>query len=169
MIPALPMQQDTIDTDERDRQLITSSTKEEARLPHQQPRHAATSVPGRRNKPSTSTPKQQKRRLRQAYARYIHLPKEMQDNEYITTGYRVEMGFLDSIKSMFGIHNETGNIWTHLIGIFVLPSSHGQSLSVARSTDAGLEAPHASSILQASCCSSSSQSSPCLPSLSHWR
>ena len=110
------MQQDTIECEDRNRQRIISSAEAEAHS-HQTARDAAASVPSRRNKPSTSTPKQQKKRLRQAYAAYSHLPKELQDNEYITTGYRGEMGFLDSVKSLFGLHNETGNIWTHLIGI----------------------------------------------------
>ncbi|KAL3158131.1 hypothetical protein ABBQ32_011728 [Trebouxia sp. C0010 RCD-2024] len=112
------MQHDTIDSEERNRQRVNSSAEAEAH-PHQTARDAAASVPGRRNKPSTSTPKQQKKRLRQAYAAYSHLPKELQDNEFITTGYRGEMGFLDSVKSLFGLHNETGNIWTHLIGFML--------------------------------------------------
>ena len=116
MIPAVSMQSDNLDREERNRQLAASSTDSDSCLPQQKARDAAAGVPGRKNRPSTTSAKQQKKRIRQAYARYIHLPKEMQDNEYITTGYRVEMGFLDSIKSMFGIHNETGNIWTHLIG-----------------------------------------------------
>lgn len=117
MIPAVSMQRHIVDREERNRQLVASSTAAESCMPQQQARDAATGVPGRKNRPGTSSAKQQKKRIRQAYARYCHLPKEMQDNEYITTGYRVEMGFLDSIKSMFGIHNETGNIWTHLIGL----------------------------------------------------
>jgi hypothetical protein len=40
-------------------------------------------------------------------------------NEYIMTGYRV--GFKDNwlcFKSLIKIHNETGNVWTHLLGAF---------------------------------------------------
>lgn len=127
MIPAVSMQPATNDREERSRQLVASSTEADPCLRQQEARDAAAGVPGRKNRPSTISAKQQKKRLRQVYARYSHLPKELQDNEYITTGYRVEMGFLDSIKSMFGIHNETGNIWTHLIGtsclaLMLLPS-----------------------------------------------
>lgn len=118
MIPAVSTQQDVVDREERNRQLVASSTEAYSYLPQQEARDAAVGVPRRRNRPSTD--KQQKKRIRQVYARYSHLPKELQDNEYITTGYRVEMGFLDSVKSMFGIHNETGNIWTHLIGMSCL-------------------------------------------------
>ena len=124
MIPAVSLQQNIVDREERNRQLVASSTAADLCMPQQQARDAATGVPGRKHRPSTSSAKQQKKRIRQAYARYSHLPKEMQDNEYITTGYRVEMGFLDSIKSMFGIHNETGNIWTHLIGLSPLSCCH---------------------------------------------
>ena len=77
---------------------------------------AASSAPRRRNRPADATARQQRRRLRQTYAKYSNLPTELQDNEFITTGYRTELGVWDSLKSMFGLHNETGNIWTHLIG-----------------------------------------------------
>ena len=79
--------------------------------------YAATSGPRRRNRPADSSPRQKRRRLRQTYADYSTLPAEWQDNEFITTGYRgTQLGAWDSIKSLFGLHNETGNIWTHLIG-----------------------------------------------------
>eukprot|EP00955_Chlamydomonas_euryale_P020805 220345-Chlamydomonas_euryale.AAC.5 len=39
-----------------------------------------------------------------------------QDNEFIQRHYRRTLPVRDSIKSLFGLHNETGNIYTHLIG-----------------------------------------------------
>ena len=36
--------------------------------------------------------------------------------QFITTGYRVEYGFWETLRSLFGLHNETGNVWTHLLG-----------------------------------------------------
>ena len=110
------MQQETADRAESIKLRAFSNAQEEALSPQQQARDAASGVPGRRNRPSSFSSKQQKKRLRHAYAAYSHLPKELQDNEFITSGYRVDMGFWDSIKSLFGLHNETGNIWTHLIG-----------------------------------------------------
>ena len=34
----------------------------------------------------------------------------------IETGYRACLGYDDCIKSIFKLHNETVNIWTHLFG-----------------------------------------------------
>ena len=110
------MQTEFVDREHNFKQRNSSNAKAEALPPQQVARDAAASVPGRRNRPVLSSSKQQRNRLRNAYAAYHHLPKELQDNEYITTGYRVELGFWDSVKSLFGLHNETGNIWTHLIG-----------------------------------------------------
>ncbi|KAJ3125686.1 hypothetical protein HK098_008278 [Nowakowskiella sp. JEL0407] len=45
------------------------------------------------------------------------LPNWRQDNMYILTGYwRITDSYLGCFKSLFHIHNETGNIYTHLIG-----------------------------------------------------
>ena len=97
-------------------QRVSSSAEASALTRQRLARQAAADVPVRRNRPANSSAKQRRRRLRKAYAAYNHLPKELQDNEFITTGYRVELGFWDTVKSLFGLHNETGNIWTHLIG-----------------------------------------------------
>lgn len=44
-------------------------------------------------------------------------PKFCQDNEYIRTGYRINFRTVPQIlKSLFMIHNETVNIWSHLVG-----------------------------------------------------
>ena len=45
------------------------------------------------------------------------LPEAYKDNEYIKTGYRINFRKLRQIaRSLFMIHNETVNIWSHLIG-----------------------------------------------------
>lgn len=45
------------------------------------------------------------------------LPGWMRDNEYLRMGHRPELNsFTECFKSVFMIHTETGNIWTHLIG-----------------------------------------------------
>jgi len=36
--------------------------------------------------------------------------------DYILTGYRVYFSIPLCVKSLFKIHNETGNVWTHLLG-----------------------------------------------------
>lgn len=48
---------------------------------------------------------------------YWDLPEEMKDNEYIVRGYRIGyQGWWGGFKTIFMIHNETGSIWTHLLG-----------------------------------------------------
>lgn len=39
-------------------------------------------------------------------------------NTFILTGYRTEHTVFDCVKSIFSIHNETLNIWTHLLAFF---------------------------------------------------
>lgn len=49
------------------------------------------------------------------------LDKWMQDNQYIVSGYRpATNSFRTSFSSIFAIHNETVNIWTHLLPAVVL-------------------------------------------------
>ena len=41
----------------------------------------------------------------------------MRDNEYLHFGHRPQLpSFVECFRSIFRIHSETGNIWTHLIG-----------------------------------------------------
>lgn len=45
------------------------------------------------------------------------LPKWLQDNDYLVKGHRPPLpSFYACFKSIFRIHTETGNIWTHLLG-----------------------------------------------------
>jgi len=49
------------------------------------------------------------------------LPDWLQDNEHLHTGHRLPLNsFRACFQSIFRIHTETGNIWTHLIGMFKL-------------------------------------------------
>ncbi|KAE9556577.1 hypothetical protein FO519_000271 [Halicephalobus sp. NKZ332] len=48
---------------------------------------------------------------------YEMLPEWLQDNEYLRTGHRPPLpSVAECFKSIWSIHTETGNIWTHLIG-----------------------------------------------------
>ena len=48
---------------------------------------------------------------------FASLPEWLQDNELIVTGNRPQLyNFCTCLMSVFGIHSETGNIWTHLTG-----------------------------------------------------
>ena len=48
------------------------------------------------------------------------IPDWYKDNEYILTKYRnTDRNYLYYLKSIFKLHNETFNIWTHLLGALV--------------------------------------------------
>lgn len=48
--------------------------------------------------------------------RYEELPDYMKDNEYILNYYRANWSLKQALVSLFLCHNETLNVWTHLIG-----------------------------------------------------
>lgn len=50
------------------------------------------------------------------------LPAWRRDNAYILSGYRQSSNsYLGSFKSLFWLHNESVNIWTHLLGCLTFP------------------------------------------------
>lgn len=50
---------------------------------------------------------------------FHHLPKWLQDNDFLKTGHRPPLNsFKACFSSIFRVHTETGNIWTHLLGTF---------------------------------------------------
>jgi hypothetical protein len=52
---------------------------------------------------------------------FTGLPAWLQDNEYLHSGHRPQLGsFGNCFKSIFSLHTETGNIWTHYYGSFFL-------------------------------------------------
>ncbi|KAM7516979.1 hypothetical protein LguiA_006562 [Lonicera macranthoides] len=53
---------------------------------------------------------------------YHSLPGYLRDNEYILGHYRSEWPLKQVFLSIFYIHNETLNVWTHLIGFFIFLS-----------------------------------------------
>lgn len=50
---------------------------------------------------------------------YHSLPAYMKDNEFILGHYRAEWPLKQIFFSIFTLHNETLNVWTHLIGFFL--------------------------------------------------
>ncbi|KAG1138169.1 hypothetical protein G6F37_010862 [Rhizopus arrhizus] len=44
------------------------------------------------------------------------LPKDRRENQYVLSGYRFYQSKHDCLKSLFKLHNETMNIWSHLLG-----------------------------------------------------
>lgn len=51
--------------------------------------------------------------------KFDDLPDYLQDNEYILDYYRCEWPLKDTLFSVFCWHNETLNIWTHLVGFMI--------------------------------------------------
>ncbi|KAG0738821.1 hypothetical protein G6F62_008790 [Rhizopus arrhizus] len=51
---------------------------------------------------------------------FHELPKEWQENEYVLSGYRFYQTSQACLKSIFMIHNETANIWSHLLGFLFM-------------------------------------------------
>ncbi|CAI9100888.1 OLC1v1038076C1 [Oldenlandia corymbosa var. corymbosa] len=58
-------------------------------------------------------------RRKPALLSFHELPEYMKDNEFILNYYRAEWSLKDAFFSLFRWHNETLNVWTHLLG-FVL-------------------------------------------------
>ncbi|CAH1432697.1 unnamed protein product [Lactuca virosa] len=54
--------------------------------------------------------------------KYDELPEYLKDNEFILDYYRCEWPLKDVIGSVVCWHNETLNIWTHLVGFFIFLS-----------------------------------------------
>lgn len=49
------------------------------------------------------------------------LPEWARDNEYIKSRYRIDFeGNCEVAKTAFKCHNETVNVWTHLIGSIIM-------------------------------------------------
>jgi hypothetical protein len=62
------------------------------------------------------------------------IPDWLKDNPYILRGYRAHLDWRQCLRSMFKIHNETLNVWTHVLGalFFLFLMFHTlQSLSPA--------------------------------------
>lgn len=61
-------------------------------------------------------PKGKAAKRRQQLFHWNELPDYLRDNEFIVASYRADTGFWGALRSLFRVHNETGNIWTHLCG-----------------------------------------------------
>ncbi|RUS23678.1 hemolysin-III related-domain-containing protein [Jimgerdemannia flammicorona] len=52
----------------------------------------------------------------QRLLKFEELPEEWQENKYVLTGYRFCTSSSQCLRTIFAVHNETMNIWSHLIG-----------------------------------------------------
>ncbi|KAL1316121.1 hypothetical protein HN51_068366 [Arachis hypogaea] len=59
------------------------------------------------------------KKMKSQLVEYHALPGYLRDNEYILRHYRPEWPMKQVLLSIFTIHNETLNVWTHLIGFFI--------------------------------------------------
>uniref|UniRef100_A0A914DI65 Uncharacterized protein n=1 Tax=Acrobeloides nanus TaxID=290746 RepID=A0A914DI65_9BILA len=51
---------------------------------------------------------------------YENLPEWLRDNEYLKSNHRpIVQNYAACFRSIFKLHSETGNIWTHLIGCLI--------------------------------------------------
>lgn len=67
-----------------------------------------------KNKSDNPIPLEKKRKL--LYYSFTEIPFHLQDNKYIHSRYRANYSLSDCAKSLFKLHNETFNIWTHFFG-----------------------------------------------------
>ncbi|XP_021822554.1 heptahelical transmembrane protein 2-like isoform X1 [Prunus avium] len=77
---------------------------------------------GKREESETKTTKQQKVKSvkkKMTLMKFQDLPQYMKDNEFILDYYRCEWPLNDVVFSVFAWHNETLNIWTHLVGFLI--------------------------------------------------
>jgi len=51
---------------------------------------------------------------------YYELPFPWRENKYIVFGYRFQSNHKYAVKSICSCHNETSNIWSHLLGAIIL-------------------------------------------------
>lgn len=75
-------------------------------------------------RPVCSSPREGKgkrlwKKVKYQLVEYHSLPGYLKDNEYIIGHYRSEWPLKQVLLSVFTIHNETLNVWTHLIGFFL--------------------------------------------------
>jgi len=58
-------------------------------------------------------------RTRYELVKYEDLPAYLQGNEFVRLGYRANFSWSLCVRSLFYFHNESLNIWTHLLATFL--------------------------------------------------
>lgn len=85
--------------------------REQENVAHDAAIDAAAGAPVRRRRKI-----KQDRQVTAYLAEYNDVEAHLQENEFIKRYYRKGYSFKRSFFSLFSLHNETGNIWTHLVG-----------------------------------------------------
>lgn len=88
----------------------------------------------------------------QRFASFEDLPEYLRDNEFIIGYYRPQQTPWSSLRTLWSMHNETGNVWTHLIGRRVL-ASRGAERGAAAARGPGPAAGPATCLLPLERCS----------------
>lgn len=61
------------------------------------------------------------KKMNQVVGTYNDAPDFIKDNEYIKRGYRVNCDSVKKVtKSLFYLHNESVNVWSHLLGVITV-------------------------------------------------
>ncbi|XP_050212327.1 heptahelical transmembrane protein 3 isoform X2 [Mercurialis annua] len=63
--------------------------------------------------------KKKEEKFERNLVKYKELPEYLQDNEFILDYYRCEWPLKDALFSFFTLHNESLNIWTHVVGFLI--------------------------------------------------
>ncbi|CDP02857.1 unnamed protein product [Coffea canephora] len=87
--------------------------------------HGVESVHSDRNNKRAT----KKMKFQQKLLKFESLPDYMQDNEFIRDHYRCEWPLKYVVLSVFSVHNETLNIWTHLVGFAIFLCLTAMSLT----------------------------------------
>jgi hypothetical protein len=73
---------------------------------------------GDRNEIQDEMPDVEEEELETFIGHFLNAPAFLRDNEYILRGYRIGFNTKEKIlKSFFMLHNETVNVWSHMLGV----------------------------------------------------